>query len=254
MLPDFYKELFHLEKNHWWWIARRNLICHLIGKLGMQGKGLDVGCGAGLNLALFPDNEKAIGFDLNLDALKYASLNMIEHRKAPLLFQGRIESMPFREGSFDFVTALDILEHLENDLFALRKMKEVVKKGGLIVLTVPAHQWMWGNVDRIGFHKRRYSAKAFRKLIAESGMKSINLFGFNSALFFPISLVRLFHRATDKLLGPGQQDLSRNDFRFAVPKPFLRLLHTLFILEFRYLTPFWPFAWGVSFCAVLRNE
>ena len=57
------------------------------------------------------------------------------------------EILPFPDDAFDLVTALDVLEHIENDRAALREVARVLRPGGMLLATVPAHGWMWGVQD-----------------------------------------------------------------------------------------------------------
>src|SRR5256885_8420848 len=96
---------------------------------------------------------------------------------------GTAEAVPFADGSFDLVTALDVLEHLDDDVRALREMARVVTPAGLIAVTVPAYGWMWGRQDEISHHRRRYTGRSLRKAITAAGLFPRRLTAFNSILF-----------------------------------------------------------------------
>ena len=102
--------------------------------------------------------------------------------------------LPLPDDAFDVVTALDVLEHIADDRHALREIARVMKPGGLLLATVPAHRWMWGAQDEISHHFRRYSAPEMRDRVEVAGFDLERLTYFNSILFAPIAAVRLARR------------------------------------------------------------
>ena len=97
---------------------------------------------------------------------------------------------------YDLVAALDVIEHIPDDKAALEGIARVLKPGGKLLATVPAHQWMWSAHDVVNHHQRRYSKAAFRKLIDQSPLKLESIGYFNS-LLFPVALAeRLASKVT----------------------------------------------------------
>ena len=72
---------------------------------------------------------------------------------------------------FDVVCLFDVLEHIEHDNFALKNVSKILVEGGRVVITVPAHKWLWSNVDFNSGHKRRYSGKMIKELSENNGFK-----------------------------------------------------------------------------------
>src|ERR1700730_8400269 len=107
---------------------------------------------------------KAKGIDVDEEAVGYC-------RKRGLLdvYQGGAESLPFEDGSFDLVTALDVLEHLDDDALALREIGRVLRPGGCLLMSVPAHKFMWGDQDEVNLHRRRYVAPEVRDRLTATG-------------------------------------------------------------------------------------
>src|SRR5437879_7361773 len=121
-------------------------------------------------------------------------------RRAGLsLAYGTAEAVPVADGSFDLVTAFDVLEHLDDDVKALREMARVARPAGLIAVTVPAYGWMWGRQDEISHHRRRYTGRSLRKAITAAGFRSLRLTAFNSILFPGIAAVRVARRLAGRL-------------------------------------------------------
>jgi 2-polyprenyl-3-methyl-5-hydroxy-6-metoxy-1,4-benzoquinol methylase len=80
---------------------------------------------------------------------------------------------------FDVITALDVLEHFEDDVQGLRNIARLAHASGQIVVTVPSYQWLWGEHDIISHHKRRYTEKHLRKIATQAGLDVVFLSYFN---------------------------------------------------------------------------
>ena len=92
--------------------------------------------------------------------------------------------MPF-EKEFDTVCMFDVLEHIKDDEFALKNVYKSLKKEGKIVLTVPAHMWLWNRSDTIAGHKTRYNKKNFVEKVRNSGFEIIE------ARYFFVTIIPL---------------------------------------------------------------
>jgi SAM-dependent methyltransferase len=144
-----------------------------------------------------------------------------------------------QRAAYDLVALLDVLEHVDEDRASLVSIAQRLKPGGRILLTVPAHPWMWSAHDEVNHHKRRYTKKGFRNVIEEAGLKVELLSWFNSLLFPVAAAARLAGRVT------GKQD---SDDKLP-PAPVNKAFEFLFGLE-RYAIGRVPFSPGVSLVAV----
>ena len=106
----------------------------------------------------------------------------------------RLEALPFGKDAFDLVTALDLLEHLEDDLGGVRELGRVLRPGGRVLIFVPALPFLWGLQDDVSEHKRRYTGSSLRRVIEGAGLAVERLSYFNTALFLPILAARLAMR------------------------------------------------------------
>jgi len=97
---------------------------------------------------------------------------------------------------------LDVVEHIDDDVGALKAMARVLKPGGKILITVPAHQWMWSAHDVVNHHKRRYSKGTLLAALEKAGLKWRKLRWFNS-LLFPVAVAARF---AGKLMGKDDSD------------------------------------------------
>ena len=160
-----------LEEVYWWHVGRRAIIRVILKKyfsiLSQQEKNcpllLDFGCGTGGNALLLKEFGEIIGADSSPTALKIA-----QKTGFPKLVLVNETRLPFENNTFDCVTLLDVLEHIENDDDALSECRRILKPGGSLILTVPAYQWLFSGHDEALDHKRRYLMKNLTKQISDA--------------------------------------------------------------------------------------
>jgi len=181
MDPIAYEVVHKVEESHWFFVARRRILSRLLDEV-MTGsddaKTLDVGCGTGATMRLLERYGEVTGVDISPKAVEYCRE---QGRKRLCLASG--ESLPFVEGSFELVTALDLLEHLEHEAAGLREMWRVLKSDGRLVVIVPAFMFLWSEFDRFSGHYRRYSGSELKQRVEEAGFEVARLSYFNTLLF-----------------------------------------------------------------------
>jgi len=157
MQQHTYSIMYEVEGKHWWFAGRRRIIEGFVeqaiadmGKL--KPRILDVGCGTGANLQMLSQFGAAEGVDVSTEALDFCRARGLARVK-----QGAAESLPFEDASFDLVTGLDVVEHLDDDIVGLSEMRRVLRPDGRAVLFVPAFMFLWGVQDDISHHRRRYT-------------------------------------------------------------------------------------------------
>jgi ubiquinone/menaquinone biosynthesis C-methylase UbiE len=185
-----YAEMYGLENSYWWFVARRILAQEILaGETNGRGAAriLDVGCGTGANLRAFAREGMTVGIDDSADALAFCRTRGIER-----LALSQVETLPFGEDSFDVVTALDILEHTDDDLAALREIQRVCSKEGLLLVTVPAYGFLWSEHDEALKHRRRYTSHELRNKLTLTGFDVVRASYFITTLFFPILAFRVW--------------------------------------------------------------
>ncbi len=159
-----YIKMGELEKKHWYFAAKRKFIDLVIKKYVRSGESvkiLDVGCGTGAVLEqMASKNFLVSGIDMNDTALEYC------RQKGFSVEKGFADRMPYSAETFDIVFALDVLEHLDNPELAVKEVKRVLKPGGLFIVTVPAHQWLWSYHDESLHHKKRYNKSDLNALLS----------------------------------------------------------------------------------------
>lgn len=201
MQQHTYAILRRVEESHWWFVGRRQIIKSFLARVvpGLKAeraevgqiKILDVGCGTGANLELLSEFGEAEGVDVSSEALSFC-----QKRGLLKVKEGAAEALPYADNSFDLVTGLDVVEHLDNDLAGLKEMRRVLRRGGRTLVFVPAFMFLWGVQDDISNHRRRYTLDELRRVVREAGFEIERATYANISFFVPILLGRLFMRAT----------------------------------------------------------
>lgn len=235
-----------MEDVHWWFVARRNILLTILERyVGASTSGrcriLDVGCGTGTMLTYLARFGDAQGVDIDAEAIEYCHARGLTH-----VSQSAADSLPFDSETFDLVTALDVIEHIDDDIGVLREMRRVLKPGGRLLVTVPAYRFLWGRQDEINLHKRRYVARELRNRLQTADFEMQRLTYINAVLFPAIAGIRLIRHVL-----PEPRDL-QSDFAFPAPKPLNSLLSGVFGAE-RFLLGRFDIPFGVSIMALAKR-
>ncbi|MGO4256411.1 class I SAM-dependent methyltransferase [Marmoricola sp. RAF53] len=176
-----------LEDRHWWYAARRSLVRSQLKGLP-PGRALDVGCGSGGNSAAVRD----LGWDVVALDLSPASLEAARRRGLDVL-PGDARELPFPDDSFDLVLSTDAWEHVVEDDQVAREARRVLRRGGRLLVTVPAGMDLWSGHDLALGHHRRYERPELIELVERAGFQVEAAFGWN-VLLRPIARMRRRHR------------------------------------------------------------
>ena len=187
-----YEAMLALDERHWWYRGRRRVLAAVLERIPLPPPGqtrvLDAGCGSGRTLDDLARLGEAHGIELNPLGVRAARARGHDVREGP------VESLPFEEASFDLVTCLDVIEHTDDDVVALRELRRVTRPGGHAVLTVPAHPRLWSRHDELNGHRRRYTGRTLRAASERAGWDVSRMTGFNVAYLAPAALVRVARR------------------------------------------------------------
>jgi SAM-dependent methyltransferase len=234
-----YDRMAELDGRHWWYRARRQILADLIRRripLAADAQILEIGCGTGHNLDMLGGFGRVDAIEIDGAARALAS-----SRLGHAVLDAPLPELPgVPNSTYDLVTILDVLEHVEDDRAALRSMAAKLRPGGKILITVPAHPWMWSAHDVVNHHKRRYTRRTLRAALADAGLKVEMLGWFNSLLFPLAAAARLAGRLT------GKEDSDDT----LPPAPVNRLFEAIFGLE-RYAVGRLPLPPGVSLVAIV---
>jgi SAM-dependent methyltransferase len=194
METDVYEELFRFEEDDWWHKARRELLLQIVSAI-YQAKNskplkiLDLGCGAGLNLKKMEKYGYPVGLDYYKNALIFSKSRGISN-----LVRASGDKLPFKEGMFDVVCALDVLEHIEDDIAVMKDLCRIMVPTGYFILTVPAFQALWSMHDVAAHHMRRYSRLELLEKLEKCGFEVSKCTYWNFHLFPLVWMVRLFRK------------------------------------------------------------
>ena len=196
MKEHTYPIMFRVEQSHWWYTGRRKILTEFVADIcrrvtDRRPRILDVGCGTGANLLMLSQFGDAEGVDISEDALAFCRERGLANVKL-----GAAEKLPYDDGTFDLVTALDVVEHLDDDLGGLSEMRRVLRPGGRVLLFVPTFMFLWGVQDDVSNHRRRYRLPELRRVLEQAGFEVERTTYANITFFLPILLVRKLMRVT----------------------------------------------------------
>lgn len=193
MESDTYQLMRQIEDEHWWFVARRNIIGALLDRLNLpaQAEILEVGCGTGGNIALL----KRFGAVTCVELDKTAAGMARDRNLAPVLYGKLPDELPEFSRLFDVVTLFDVIEHVKEDEASVQVLASLLKPGGRIVLTVPAFNFLWSQHDDENHHQRRYRRRDLIELARQCGLSLDYISYFNFWLFPPVAAVRLIRKA-----------------------------------------------------------
>jgi SAM-dependent methyltransferase len=236
-----YDQMAELDSRHWWFTARHRILDGIIERIirpPADARILELGAGTGHNLAMLSRFGHVEASELDPGARKLAS----ERLGRPVVEAALPDLSMFPAATFDLIALLDVLEHVPDDRGSLVAIKDRLKPGGALLLTVPINPWMWSAHDVAHHHHRRYRKREIEVLAKDAGYEIQLISPFNSLLFPPIAAVRLVGKA-----------IGKDDSDDAMPSPIVNtVLDRIFGIE-RALIGRVPMPFGVSLVAVLRR-
>ncbi len=246
MRVNEYELVHQVQGRHWWWLGRERIIETTVEKYIDTSTKLniaDVGCGFGANISMLRQYGDVTGLELNDDAI-----NSVKQRwgdsvktvnwKSP-------NSIPMR---FNFLLLADVLEHIPDHQGAVDWMNEHLTDGGYALITVPAHQFLWTQMDEVLDHHRRYSQKTLLELFDERF--EVVYCSYYNLLLFPVKYCFvIFDRLKRKFL-PSAPKRSYND----VPKSFINSIFKHILMLEASLLSRTRLPFGVSLICLVRKK
>ncbi|MCB1195859.1 class I SAM-dependent methyltransferase [bacterium] len=246
MEKQLYDEMFAVEEAHWWFVGRRNIVLYLLRKFLAKSKThknihiADIGCGCGANILAFQQYYTVTGFEPFDDAVSYCRKRGISVRKGALP-----DAIDAERLSFDAVVMLDVLEHIKEDTKSLERVHELLRDDGIILLTVPAYQWLYSPRDAEHHHVRRYAKPELDKKLRHAGFEPVLLSYYNFCLFPIVAFVRIMSKII-----PSRK--MKSDVWVPV-WGVNKVLRFIFQIE-KYVLRITGFPFGVSLIAVCRKK
>ena len=233
-----YEKMAELDQQHWWYRARRQVLAALIRRKARPpagGRLLEIGCGTGHNLEMLSEFGQLDALELDDTARAVAEKRL----GRPVMDSPLPELRGVPQRTYDLVAALDVIEHIDDDEASIASIATLLKPGGKVVMTVPAHEWMWSAHDVVSHHKRRYSKRSLKKLIEGSPLR-LEAMGYLNSLLLPAAIAE---RLASKARGKQDADL------WLPPRPVNAMLEMLFASE-RHLIGRVPLPPGLSLFAI----
>ena len=197
MQQHTYAIMDEVEGSHWWFVGRRAILESFLSPIVEKIRDprsairiLDVGCGTGANIEMLAQYGDAEGVDVSDDALEFC------RRKGLKVQKGLAETLPYADESFELTTALDVVEHLDDDIAGLKEMFRVTKSGGYSLIFVPAFMWLWGVQDDISNHRIRYTKRQIVERLQTAGYTVERATYANWTFFAPILAGRTIMKLT----------------------------------------------------------
>ena len=242
MNPELYRIFFEIQKKHWWFVTKKEIVLNLISRHFTSHAGakvLDIGCGSGLMLNSLQDVGQTYGMDMSDEAINFSKeIFTGEVKKGSLP-----EQIPYEKEFFDLITALDVIEHIDRDIDSLKVIHSHLALNGKAIITVPAYMFLWSSFDELNKHKRRYTLAELNTKLVQAGFTVERISYYNSLLFPVVFIVRMFNSFFKR---DGSSEIE-------MPSRLINsLLKKIFGLE-KYILNYINLPCGVSILAVVKK-
>lgn len=246
MDKSVYKLAGQLRYNHWWFIGRAKIISEYLSDQvkNNDNKVLDIGCGAGTSIDILRSLGRVWGIDVNSEAINESrNCGYISLEKSDICTYSKHNHF------FDLVACLDVLEHLKDDDVVLKKIKTLLKRNGMLLITVPAFMFLWSENDNAVHHLRRYTAKKLTNKLKKNGFQVIKISYFNF-LLFPLFIGWLVF---SKIIGLISRHKRKSMLGYIISPLFNEILLIIFALEAR-IVSFVNIPFGLSIMCIAKKK
>ena len=238
MEKSIYLKQIDNESKHWWFKARREILNKQIKKYSTKKKMsiLDFGSGSGANIYMLS---------------KYGEVDVYEKDNKTSNFLKKkfnrngikIIKKCFSKKRYDLILAADVIEHIKNDKKIINNLNKILKKNGLIIVTVPAYQFLFSKKDQALKHFRRYNRNGLKKLFS-SNFKTLKISYYNSLLFVPIAIAIIFFKLINRQFINEVEKKPNNILNY--------IFYSLFKLE-KFILKYFNFPFGISIISVFKK-
>jgi len=253
----YFEKLYQIEDRHFWFRARQVIVSALTEQITadfpQEYRVMEIGCGTGNLLKTLEStchNGVVFGLDLFWEGLAFA-----QQRTAAGLIQARAECMPFCNRQFDLIGMFDVLEHLENDEAILSSIQEMLRPGGKLLLTVPAHGNLWSSTDLIAHHQRRYEPSDLTDKLIKNGF-SVEYISECMQVLYPLAKLRRKAPILLESLSENEEKKTRKRFsqELAILPVLNEIAFQLLKMELKQIKQRKPIARGTSIIAIAQKD
>ena len=238
MEKSIYLKQIDNESKHWWFKARREILNKQIKKYSTKKKMsiLDFGSGSGTNIYMLS---------------KYGEVDVYEKDNKTTNFLKKkftkngikIIKKCFSKKKYDLILAADVIEHIKNDKKIINNLNKILKKNGLIIVTVPAYQFLFSKKDQALKHFRRYNLNGLKKLF-NSDFKTLKISYYNSLLFIPIAIAIIFFKLINRQFVNEVEVKPNNILNY--------ILYSIFKFE-KFILKYFNFPFGISIISIFKK-
>lgn len=246
----YFKQYYRLEREHWWFRARIEILASTIQNnidTTKKIKILNVGVATGATSEMLQQFGEVTSIEYDEDCC-----NFINQQSNLQVTQGSITALNFKEATFDLVCAFDVIEHVEDDTTAAKELERVCAPNGYIFVTTPAYQFLWSEHDVVNHHFKRYTLLNFRNLFSKTSLKNLKTTYFNSFLFPPIAIIRILLWPFQKKKAANNTTQETDATRFS-PGFLNNILYSIFKFE-KSLLQYISFPFGISIMLFMKKN
>jgi SAM-dependent methyltransferase len=200
------QELSEADVSHWWFRAKARLVAALarrwLRSTPRERRFVDLGAGAG---GVTSRLRRALGESTIVEGSAVLA-KTARDRYSMSVIVATTDDPPIRDASVDVVTLLDVIEHLDDPHDTLRAARRILRPGGLLLITVPAHPRLWSRADDLlGHNKRRYTRSSVAEQVCLAGFEIVRTTHVFSWLVIPVWLTRRRSAGAEAQLGLQQR-------------------------------------------------
>jgi SAM-dependent methyltransferase len=192
-----YASMFQVENKHFWYHTLRKNICLFLSPYFPKTRKknalriFDAGCGTGANLVMLQEYGQTFGLDFAPEAVQFCKTRGLTN-----LMRGTVTTLPVKSESIDILCSFDVICHqsIIDDIDALAEFYRVLKPDGLILLNLPAYQFLYSTHDIAVHTQRRYTKSILTKKLNQVGFKTVRVSYWNTFLFPLLASIRLIKK------------------------------------------------------------
>ena len=246
----YYKEYYTLERSHWWFKARLEILESFVRKMRFAPERppaiLNAGAATGATSVMLKRYGEVTSLEYDRDCAAF-----LEEILGEEVLRDSFTELSLRDDSVDLVCAFDVIEHIDEHREAVREAHRVLRDGGRLFLTVPAFQSLWSEHDEINHHFRRYRLGELVSLLRDNGFVVEYASYLNFVLFAPIAAVRFAAKLLPKRATAAS---TGSDFERFESKLLDKVLYGVFKAEQVFFDRGWRLPFGVSAMAIASKQ